>query len=252
MNNLKLLRETLGFQKQKDFAKELDMPPNTYNNYEKGIRDPNSDFWILLAEKYQVSIDWLMGLSDDPHRVKFAAPSALEQKYRALDEHGKKVVDFIIDAETERMTESKRETVVIDLGTIRRYLSRPAAGPGGLVEGEDYEDIPRTKDMPKGADFCLVVSGDSMEPYIKAGETVYVSESAELKPYDVGVWFVDGATYVKQYEPNDDGSLHLLSANPKRKAANLVILPSGNQNVQYFGKVIGLKKLPKPVYNGKL
>ena len=175
---------------------------------------------------------------------------AILQSFRALDGHGKKLVRLILDAETERVMVQKAEveTVVVDLGTIRRYLSRPAAGPNGMVEGEDYEDIPRTADMPSGADFCVVVSGDSMEPYIKHGETVYVSETAAIEPLDVGVWVIDGATYIKQYYPLDDGGMMLLSANPDREAANIHIHPDGNQSVQCFGKVLNIKKLPLPVY----
>jgi phage repressor protein C with HTH and peptisase S24 domain len=117
-----------------------------------------------------------------------------------------------------------------------------------MVEGEDYEDIPRTADMPEEADFCVVVSGDSMEPYIKDGQTVFVSETAAIEPLEVGVWSVDGAAYVKMYYPLDDGGLMLLSANPDREASNLHIRPGGNQSVQYFGKVLGIKKLPLPMY----
>ena len=247
--NLKALRESLNM-KQKDMAAALNLAPNTYNNYENRVREPNSDFWIAVATKYDVSIDWLMGFADDPKRSKFATPSKLDKKYAALDDYGRRVVDLVIDAETERVQAQAKapEAVVVDLGTIRRYLSRPAAGPGGMVEGEDYEDIPRTADMPEEADFCVVVSGDSMEPYIKDGQTVFVSETAAIEPLEVGVWSVDGAAYVKMYYPLDDGGLMLLSANPDREASNLHIRPGGNQSVQYFGKVLGIKKLPLPVY----
>ena len=247
--NLKALRKEKGMS-QAQFAESIHIPTNTYSNYEKRVREPDSDFWIAVAEKYNVSIDYLMGFTDDPKRSKYATPSKLDQKYAALDDYGRRIVDLVMDAETERVRVQKAEveTVVVDLGTIRRYLSRPAAGPNGMVEGEDYEDIPRTADMPSGADFCVVVSGDSMEPYIHRGETVYVSETAAIEPLDVGVWVIDGATYIKQYYPLDDGGMMLLSANPDREAANIHIHPDGNQSVQCFGKVLGIKKLPLPEY----
>ena len=40
---------------------------------------------------------------------------------------------------------------------------------------ENYEHIEKTADMPKGADFCLVMDTDEMEPVIAKGEKVYVS-----------------------------------------------------------------------------
>jgi phage repressor protein C with HTH and peptisase S24 domain len=215
---------------------------------EKNISTQSKAIQKLVAAAIQA-------LAEEPAEGKGPEPqtsdeTAIVQIYRALDGHGKKLVRLILDAETDRVRAqaAQAETPVIDLGTIRRYLSRPAAGPGGMVEGEDYEDIPRTTDMPEGADFCVVVSGDSMEPYIKHGETVYVSETAAIEPLDVGVWVIDGATYIKQYYPLDDGGMMLLSANPEREAANIHIHPDGNQSVQCFGKVLGIKKLPLPEY----
>lgn len=174
----------------------------------------------------------------------FIAPTS---KYDSLDAHGKHTVNVVLDAEYSRCNEVV-ETTVIDLGTIRHYLSRPACGVNGMVEGEDYEDIPRTEDMPKNADFCLTVSGDSMEPYISDGDMVFVDETAQLQPLDVGVFSVDGATYVKQFAPGYSGEMYLLSANPKREDANITIPAESSQTVQYFGKVILNKKLPEPVY----
>ena len=64
---LKILRESLGMT-QEEFGKSLNIAKSTYNNYETGIRDPKSDFWIAVAQKYGVTIDYLMGFSDDPHK----------------------------------------------------------------------------------------------------------------------------------------------------------------------------------------
>lgn len=64
--HLKELRESLGMT-QEEFGKSVGIAKSTYNNYEKGIREPKSDFWITVAKKYDVTIDYLMGYSDDPH-----------------------------------------------------------------------------------------------------------------------------------------------------------------------------------------
>ena len=59
-NNLKAFRESIGMT-QKDFAESIGVAKTTYNNYEKGIRDPKSDFWIAVSRKYGVSINYLLG-----------------------------------------------------------------------------------------------------------------------------------------------------------------------------------------------
>lgn len=172
--------------------------------------------------------------------------SDLELKYDSLDRHGKQVVDAVLDAELERRREEDRN--IIDLPTIRHYLSSPAAGVNGQVAGEDYEDIPRPSDCPKDADYCLTVNGDSMEPYIKDGSMVFVKRDAPISDMDVGVFCVDGATYVKQIVWSYDGSVYLLSANPKRESMNLTISRDSTSGLYYLGKVLLGKKLPKPFY----
>lgn len=66
--HLKELRESLGMT-QEEFGKSIGIAKSTYNNYEKGIREPKSDFWIAVAKKYGVTIDYLMGFSNDPRRT---------------------------------------------------------------------------------------------------------------------------------------------------------------------------------------
>lgn len=245
--NLKALRKEKGMS-QAQFAESIHIPTNTYSNYEKRVREPDSDFWIAVAEKYNVSIDYLMGFTDDPKRSKYATPSKLDQKYAALDDYGRRIVDLVIEAETDRVKAqaAEVETPVIDLGTIRHYLYSPAAGPDGLAEDE-FEDIPRTEDMPRGADFCVTLSGDSMEPYLHDGQLIFVARDRQVDRLDVGVWYYQGGTYVKQLDKRED-AIYLLSANPDREAANLRIPYESEHDLRCYGKVLGIKKLPLPEY----
>lgn len=59
-----MLRKNLGLN-QKDFAASLGIRANTYNNYENGNRAPNTDFFELISKKYNVSVDYLIGLTED-------------------------------------------------------------------------------------------------------------------------------------------------------------------------------------------
>lgn len=47
-------------------ASELKMPYTTYVNYEKGLREPNSEVLIKIANYYHVTIDYLLGHVNDP------------------------------------------------------------------------------------------------------------------------------------------------------------------------------------------
>lgn len=52
--------------KQKTIAAYLGMQPNVYRRYEKGIRAIPVEAVIKLADYYRVSIDYLLGRTDDP------------------------------------------------------------------------------------------------------------------------------------------------------------------------------------------
>ena len=62
-NRLSLLRDEKGLTKS-EVAKSLGIPYTTYLNYENDIREPNSDTLIKIAKYYNVSIDYLLGVSD--------------------------------------------------------------------------------------------------------------------------------------------------------------------------------------------
>ena len=52
---------------QKDIAKILNVKQNTYSQYEIGVLNYPLDVVIRLAIYYKTSIDYLVGLTDDPH-----------------------------------------------------------------------------------------------------------------------------------------------------------------------------------------
>jgi len=53
---------------QKALAKEIDKTIRAYQRYEYGEREPQLTTLISLAKFYDVSLDYLSGLSDDPGR----------------------------------------------------------------------------------------------------------------------------------------------------------------------------------------
>lgn len=68
--NLKALRESLNLQ-QKEFCEPFGIKPNTYSNYEIGITEPKISFWRAVAERYHVTLDFLLDFTDDPHGSKY-------------------------------------------------------------------------------------------------------------------------------------------------------------------------------------
>ena len=65
MNRLIELRQAKGFT-MKETAIKLGMPYTTYVSYEKGDREPNSEILIKLADFYNTTVDYILGVNDNP------------------------------------------------------------------------------------------------------------------------------------------------------------------------------------------
>ena len=61
---LRELRVSAGFN-QTEIAEILDMQQNQYSRYERGERELPMHLFVKLALHYQVSLDYIAGISDD-------------------------------------------------------------------------------------------------------------------------------------------------------------------------------------------
>ena len=64
MNRMRLLREELKLSKAQ-VARDLEMAYTTYVNYENEAREPNSEVLILVANYFDVSVDYLIGRTEN-------------------------------------------------------------------------------------------------------------------------------------------------------------------------------------------
>lgn len=90
--NLRAFRESLKMT-QEEFGKSVGVAKTTYNNYETGKREPDSEFWIKIAEKYGVSIDYLMGYKDEPYKQKEKPSSSAEAEPEGTE---KWLIDLLV------------------------------------------------------------------------------------------------------------------------------------------------------------
>ena len=54
---------------QKHLGYMLNVAQSTYSDYENGTLSIHSELWFALAIIYNVSVDYMMGLTDDPRRL---------------------------------------------------------------------------------------------------------------------------------------------------------------------------------------
>ena len=113
---------------------------------------------------------------------------------------------------------------------------------------EHYELISKTADMPKDADFCLIMDTDEMEPVIAKGERVYVSRRESPEILEAGIFYHKGRIYCRQYCEDYNGALILLCANPLRESENLILDKERRKDCVCLGKVLLKDKPPMPFY----
>jgi len=99
MFRLKELRKECNL-KRSELAKDLNMNAGTLANYENCIRQAPYDTLIKIADYFDVSIDFLLGRSEDeipvvPRKTLSAEESELLKLYRSLGKTGKsRVIEY--------------------------------------------------------------------------------------------------------------------------------------------------------------
>lgn len=103
---LKLLRESRDLL-QKEVADKLGIKANTLSGYENGTRSPDHKLLNDIADFYNVTVDYLLGRSDDPRMSK--------EKYSVTKQKADEIMRKL-----ESMPEEKRDNYI---EIIKRMLS---------------------------------------------------------------------------------------------------------------------------------
>lgn len=125
MIRLKELREKNGIT-QKAFANSCNIATSTYNQYETGKRQPDLETLKKLAEKLQVTVDYLLGVEEKEkpvHVDELKQPSIspetkiLLSAYSKATEEDRKVLWTLLDRyltpnEKEYFSQSEQENNV--------------------------------------------------------------------------------------------------------------------------------------------
>lgn len=234
--NIRVNRKSLHLTQQ-ELAERMGYERSSIAKIERGDVDLPLSKIRAFAEQFELPFSELLGLGTAE------AQREIDLLYDALNAEGR--------SELVRYGQKLSRNGAFSLHAlryIRHYTTAAAAGYAAPIEGEDYELLPCGDDVPDGADYCIDIDGDSMEPYIRSGQRVYVARDESLKDFDAGIFFVDGDVYCKQWHRDSEGTTHLLSANPEREDASLHITADSGQNVVFFGKVLLGKKLSAPSY----
>ena len=204
MNRIPELRKERGIS-MKQAAEQLGMPYTTYVNYEKGVRQANSETLIDLANFYNTSIDYMLGKSSDRLQINGASTP-------------------------------------IPPGFIPMPPMRKVPLVGSIACGTPIlaqQNIDGSVDAPEDirCDFALRCKGDSMiDAGIHDGDAVYIRIQPEVENGEIAaVRIGEEATLKRVYY--DGTTLTLMPAN----AAFAPMVYTGPQleEVHIEGRVVG-------------
>lgn len=204
---LKLAREAKKIT-QEEIAKILGVTKSVISRYESGTNDPPTENLIVMAEKYGVSADYLLGL-----------PTQLRESpapYNALPSGAIPIGDLV---------------KVPIYGTIR--AGQPMLAEQNII-GWDWTPA---EDVRGGRYFYLIVKGDSMiGARIADGDLVLVREQPTLESGQIGVFLVgDDEATVKRFH-REGNTVVLTSENP---AYAPIVKPA--KEVRIIGEVVQAK-----------
>lgn len=143
--------------KQSDVSKETGIKNTTLSNYENGVTEPDMDTFLTLCELYELDFVSLMEEAygiNVPGKNFHIKPSQMEllERYNALDDHGKEMVDFTLEKEYERsIAEKKKSDNVVPMAV--KESSDYEANAAHPIDHSSIEDKAFDEDIMNSEDF---------------------------------------------------------------------------------------------------
>lgn len=112
---LRTLRTNKGLS-QLEFSKQIKISKSAVNMYERGEREPSFEVLEIIADYFNVDLDYLLGKSDcenknriviEPHHEINSSEYMIIEKFRALDDRGKSAVLTVLNHEYDSLPGEK-------------------------------------------------------------------------------------------------------------------------------------------------
>lgn len=196
MNKLKELRLKRQLN-MREVAQKLNIPYTTYVNYEKGVREPNSEMLILLSDFFGVSVDYLIGrsnytkiqdgefINNSPAKgcnVSASLPTQEKKHievYRKLNAEGKERVDTY----TNDLAENPKYTTEIESKPLRLHTKHDTA-PQTFVN-EDGEEMVILPVVARGGNSKpVIMTKKAYEEANKKHKDLFEDDDTPIIPLD--------------------------------------------------------------------
>ncbi len=148
-DRLKKLRKLAGYS-QKEVYEHFNIPQSTFSSWEVGKSEPSGEMLIQLCEFYKC--DMMKEFSDINKDMVTNIDLSLLEKYHALDEHGKEMVDFTLEKEYERSVAEKKKTDNIVPMTVKE-TSNYGVNAAHAIENASDDDKAFDEDIMDDENF---------------------------------------------------------------------------------------------------
>ena len=78
---------------QEQLGKKLNIATSTVSMYENGTREPDLQTLINLSKFYEVTTDYILGLSDKPYSSEMSSEQILKESFTILNKIIEKNID---------------------------------------------------------------------------------------------------------------------------------------------------------------
>ena len=119
------VRERNGYTRKR-LAEELGKPYATITKYENGEREAGSGYLISIAEKFNVTTDYLLGIEDEQsaETKKSPAPAEAETEEVSLEETDRLLVALGLIKEGEQLSDDDLAFVAHIVGLLDTWFRK--------------------------------------------------------------------------------------------------------------------------------
>lgn len=228
--NKNMTMEQLANDLNNKYPNLMKLTKGKISKWENEKEEPRLSTAKILAEYFNVKINDLYSNTDSTYKEDNDITTVYNQ---LTPPRQRNVLDFAnkqLEEQNNEVSENDRNII-----TIKR-MHAAAAGVVGEELFDDLieEDIEFYEDeVPKGADFCILVNGDSMEPMIKEGTYAFIKRETNIKDGTIALVVLDGTSFIKRVDIYPE-YLKLISLNPKYED----ITVSSFNDLKVVGKIV--------------
>ena len=215
----------------------------TVSKWEKNENFPKGKDLKKLAEIFNVTSDYLLGLSDTKlgKITTQNEPPEILTIYNQLEEPKQ---EKVLDYAKEQLEEQNNSKIVSifdkpqDEDYITDYVEGlVAAGHGTFQEDNLHMEVRlRAEDVPEEYDTIAKVAGDSMEPMIEDNDLLFIKVTNQVDINDIGIFQINGKNFVKKLKRDYNGGWYLQSLNNSYEEIHL----TEEDDIRTIGEVVSV------------